>query len=417
MTWMDRVLGGVTPYEHFHTQRSRHAASRDERAVHAQRPHSGWSSRNSRQWAAASLRMQEMRGGQLSGRRTRPPRQASGRALSFSPRAAAAQASKRGLNLRFPPPGSGYGQYDTSPHVKLGAGMVPRPPSTAGSALLSRAESQPIDAARASASGAAPSQSSRLRSVVSGGSVHRPGTGSSRRSRDPNTDLARSMHFSELQKLRALQDFEPLLDACNQFGAPVCVTEEEEKKMRRHIKYEARTELDITLLTEEECAARLRARLLAVVDPAYELKRETALHEAKGTLRASKKVLLDKENMEVEQLLTELDSCLRNPAMCLYEPSRKDVAADLYYFRALVLARSGRMEHALDDLTQGLRIDPACFRVLKAKAHMERVLLVRRCKGIDAHRDHPHDYEVDPLDPLGSSSLNKMKNPGTCNHA
>ena len=65
------------------------------------------------------------------------------------------------------------------------------------------------------------------------------------------------------------------------------------------------------------------------------------------------------------------------------------------------------------DLTQGLRIDPACFRVLKAKAHMERVLLVRRCKGIDAHRDHPHDYEVDPMDPLGSSSLNKMKNPGT----
>eukprot|EP01047_Picozoa_sp_COSAG01_P025791 COSAG01_NODE_1641_length_9647_cov_5.299539_19_plen_85_part_00 len=43
-------------------------------------------------------------------------------------------------------------------------------------------------------------------------------------------------------------------------------------------------------------------------------------------------------------MLTGLDSCLQDPATLLDEPARKGVAADLYYFRALVLARSGRME-------------------------------------------------------------------------
>ncbi len=38
-------------------------------------------------------------------------------------------------------------------------------------------------------------------------------------------------------------------------------------------------------------------------------------------------------------------------------------------------------------LVEGLRIEPADFRVLKAKAHLERVLLGRRTKALDAHRD------------------------------
>jgi hypothetical protein len=42
---------------------------------------------------------------------------------------------------------------------------------------------------------------------------------------------------------------------------------------------------------------------------------------------------------------------------------------------------------ALGDLTAGLRMDPKDFRVLKAKAHIERVLMGRRNKVLDAHRD------------------------------
>eukprot|EP01047_Picozoa_sp_COSAG01_P025792 COSAG01_NODE_1641_length_9647_cov_5.299539_20_plen_186_part_00 len=89
---------------------------------------------------------------------------------------------------------------------------------------------------------------------------------------DPNVQRARSLPFLELRSLRQLTDFESLLEACNQFEAPLCVAEAEEKRMRRHMKYESRTELEIKLMTEATCASTLRARLLELLEPIYRQK-------------------------------------------------------------------------------------------------------------------------------------------------
>jgi tetratricopeptide (TPR) repeat protein len=174
---------------------------------------------------------------------------------------------------------------------------------------------------------------------------------------DPNLKLARTMHFNELQRLRGLTDFERLVEACNQFKPPLSVSAEEEKKMRRHMKYKNRTELDITLMSEVQCCQQLRERLLKLVNPIYDQKVDQAVTQAARAIRSAKTKLQNAET-GLEQLLTELDSCLRDPATQLLHPGRKDMASDLYYFRALILARSGRMELALADLSEGIRIDP-----------------------------------------------------------
>jgi len=66
---------------------------------------------------------------------------------------------------------------------------------------------------------------------------------------------------------------------------------------------------------------------------------------------------------------------------------------DLYYHRALVLARSGRVDQALQDLNDGLVSDPKDYRVLKAKYRLEKVMETMEIPSMDYHGDHTRGYD------------------------
>jgi hypothetical protein len=242
MTWGDRIFSAVTPYEAFHRRlgereasaaaaRGRSAAAGGRTPAAVVPPLGGWSARTSRQWARAALKLEQQRrrGASLSARRAgRSPRRARPQG-----RGGAVSSSPRGAALAPAPPlrGEGFGG--------AAAPLAPHPPGGGGGGgtLLSRFTRERV--------------------------VQRV---------DPNVQRARSLPFLELRSLRQLSDFESLLEACNQFEAPLCVAEAEEKRMRRHMKYESRTELEIKLMTEATCASTLRARLLELLEPIYRQK-------------------------------------------------------------------------------------------------------------------------------------------------
>ena len=363
MTWGSTVLQANTPYESFH-HRQRRNACRDDAERKAMRARQGdyprWGSASSRAMARRSLELRERAQtarstGSLTRRRLGTPR---------TPREIAALQTQA-LGLHFP--------------------LMPTPPPPA-------TPTPPPPRFAASGGGGG-----RGFGHVMGGGMMRS-----------LSRLAKQylrLGYVDLDWLLALDDLDDLLSVCGTrrrpgplrehdshlgfilpsgaeikpLPAPALVPADEEKKMRRHVKWKKRSEKSV--------AAELRGRLHSLLRPVYDKLVDAATKRAKTAVSEANRALTE-GNYNVELLLTELNGAVRDPAT----PTGGQLQRDLYYNRALVLARSGRIDAALDDLDHGLAIDPADYRVLKAKCSMEKFRESQLIPSMDKHGDHFRAY-------------------------
>lgn len=372
MTWGSKVLGASTPYESFYHRRS-------SRYVKGEAP-PPWSSRSSREMMRASLELQQRErradtaSGAVSARNRSPRSRGSAAASARRPRVARTARAARNPELAV----------SQSDALRLHFPLVVTPPPTP----------QPTPP---------PAQ------FVGGGSFRRVllqttalGT--------PLKQSSRRLGYTDLDWLLSLTGLEELLSVCGDranhpgvklpsgaecinIEVPAFVTAEEEKVMRRHVKWQKRT--------EQSCAEELRKRLHEAIRPIFDRVVSQAVARARNAIEAANKALVS-GSRNVDLLLTELDSALRDPAT----PKDKTLR-DLCYHRALVLARSGRVDQALADLQTGLEIDPSDYRVLKAKYQLEKLRECMEIPSMDAHGDHTRQYDgANPAEahrPVGQS--------------
>lgn len=356
MTWGSTVLNANTPYESFH-HRHRRAVDPDQRAALPM-----WSSRSSRDMMRSSLELTDRAQTARSDSRRRRGRELerAGTAVSARrPRVATMPHAARNFRLAVSQSRS------LGLHFPLAVTPPPtRPPRTPPAVFLGG------------------SGFSRLLTAK----LHTPLHGSSRR-----------LGYTDIHWLLSLSGFEQLMKICGSRTAypgvllpsgieckniepPAFVSAEEEKMLRRHIKWKKRT--------EESCATELRERLHEVIRPIYEKAIAAAVARANHAVTAANEALVS-GHYQVEMLLTELDSAIRDTATPKDETMR-----DLYYHRALVLARSGRVEQALQDLNESLVSDSQDYRVLKAKYRLETVMETMEIPSMDYHGDHTREYNA-----------------------